>query len=79
MDKRWEGTVTMVEVKKRLQRAMEARQSGGEGPLALSPLKKVLNDADYWRKKYDELLIHLEHQNDYRRFLERQVFGGPSF
>lgn len=39
----------------------------------------AINDADYWRNKYDELLKHLEHQQSYCRYLEQQVFGGKVF
>lgn len=38
-------------------------------------LAKAKEDADFWRLEYDLLLKHLKSQNDYRRFLERQVFG----
>ena len=38
-----------------------------------------INDADFWRGKYDELLKHLEHQNKYLKFLEGEVFGGSPF
>lgn len=34
--------------------------------------------ADFWRGKYDELIRHIESQNQYRKYLETQVFGGPT-
>jgi len=34
--------------------------------------------ADFWRGKYDELIRHIDSQNQYRRYLETQVFGGPT-
>lgn len=57
---------------KRLYRPVETGQSGGVGSVDV-------NDADFWRTKYDELLKHLEHQNRYLRFLEGEVFGGSPF
>jgi len=56
----------------RLYRPVETGQSGRVGELEI-------NDADFWRGKYDELLKHLEHQNKYLRFLEGEVFGGSPF
>jgi len=41
-------------------------------------LNKALADADYWRIKYDDLLLHIEHQTAYIRHLEQQVWGGVS-
>ena len=38
-------------------------------------IKKIEEDANFWRLKYDLLLKHIKNQNDYRRYLERQVFG----
>lgn len=57
---------------KRLYRPVETGQSGGVGSVDV-------NDADFWRTKYDELLKHLEHQNRYLRFLEGEVFGRSPF
>ena len=57
---------------RRLYRPVETGQSGGLGSMEI-------NDADFWRGKYDELLKHLEHQNRYLRFLEGEVFGGSPF
>ena len=56
----------------RLYRPVETGQSGRMWELEI-------NDADFWRDKYDELLKHLEHQNKYLRFLEGEVFGGSPF
>ena len=57
---------------RRLYRPVSTGQSGGLGGMEI-------NDADFWRGKYDELLKHLEHQNRYLRFLEGEVFGESSF
>jgi len=57
---------------RRLYRSVEIGQSGDVGSVDV-------NDADFWRTKYDELLKHLEHQNRYLRFLEGEVFGGSPF
>jgi len=56
----------------RLYSPEKTGQSGRVGELEI-------NDADFWRGKYDELLKHLEHQNKYLRFLEGEVFGGSPF
>lgn len=56
----------------RLYRPMETWQQGRVGSMEI-------NDADFWRAKYDELLKHIKHQNQYVRFLEREVFGGSPF
>jgi len=71
--------ITMAQVRKRLHRPMEARKPGQLGGMAMTELQIAKEAADYWRTKYDELLKHIEHQNQYRRYLEREVFGGPTF
>ena len=38
-------------------------------------LSKALADADYWRLAYDQLLSHMEHNNQYIQHLENQVRG----
>jgi len=38
-------------------------------------LAKALADADYWRLAYDQLLSHMEHNNQYIQHLEKQVRG----
>ncbi len=72
MDKLRPKTGTKAENGRRLYRPISTGQSGDVGSVAV-------NDADFWRTKYDELLKHLEHQNRYLRFLEGEVFGGSPF
>lgn len=74
-----QGKITMVEVRKRLYRTVEIREPRRLGNVAMTELEVAKEAADYWRNKYDELLKHIEHQNQYRRYLEREVFGGPTF
>ena len=71
--------ITMAQVRKRLHRPVEARKPGQLGSVAMTDLEVAKEAADYWRTKYDELLKHIEHQNQYCRYLEREVFGGPTF
>lgn len=72
MDKFTVKTKIKTASRGRLYRPVETGQSGRVGELEI-------NDADFWRGKYDELLKHLEHQNRYLRFLEGEVFGGSPF
>lgn len=72
MDKFTAKTKIKIASRGRLYSPVETGQSGGVGELEI-------NDADFWRGKYDELLQHLEHQNRYLRFLEGEVFGGSPF
>jgi len=71
--------ITRAQVQKRLHRPVEAREPGRLGGVAMTELQIAKEAADYWRTKYDKLLKHIEHQNQYRRYLEREVFGGPTF
>jgi hypothetical protein len=72
MDKFTVKTKAKAASRGRLCDPVEAGQSGGLGSVDV-------NDADFWRTKYDELLKHLKHQNQYVRFLEGEVFGGSPF
>lgn len=72
MDKFRQKARTQIKNRSRLYRPVETGQSRDLGCVAV-------NDADFWRMKYDELLKHLEHQNQYLRFLEGEVFGGSPF
>ena len=72
MDKFRKKARAQIESRGRLYRPVETGQSRRVGELEI-------NDADFWRGKYDELLQHLEHQNKYLRFLEGEVFGGSPF
>lgn len=74
-----QGKITMATVRRRLHRTVEAREPRRLGDVAMTELEVAKEAADYWRNKYDELLKHIEHQNQYRRYLEREVFGGPTF
>ena len=79
MDKYTPGIPSLVQTSRGLHCSMEVRQQRREGSLVLNELEKAKKDAEYWRNKYDELLHHLENQNQYRKYLEREVFGGPTF
>lgn len=72
MDKFTVKAKTKAASRGRLYRPVETGQQGRVGDLEI-------NDADFWRGKYDELLKHLEHQNKYLKFLEGEVFGGSPF
>lgn len=74
-----QSKITMVEVRRRLHRSVETGEPRKLGNVAMIELEVAKEAADYWRNKYDELLKHIEHQNQYRRYLEREVFGGPTF
>ena len=41
-------------------------------------LKRVKQDADYWRLAYDKLLKMMDRQDEYIRSLERQCWGGST-
>lgn len=41
-------------------------------------LKRVKEDADYWRLAYDKLLKMMDRQDEYIRQLERNVWGGST-
>ena len=41
-------------------------------------LKRVKEDADYWRLAYDKLLKMMDRQDEYIRSLERDVWGGST-
>lgn len=79
MDKYTSGIPSLVQTSERLHRSMEVRQQRRKGNLVLNKLEKATKHAEYWRNKYDDLLHHLEHQNQYRKYLERKVFGGSTF
>lgn len=42
-------------------------------------LAKALADADYWRLMYDKLIKHIDHESQYIRHLEKQLWGGNTF
>ena len=79
MDTYGKSKTTLVQDTSRLHNSMAVRKQGRKGSLVIDELEEAKKAADYWRNKYDELLKHIEHQNQYRKYLEREVFGGPTF
>ena len=58
---------------------MEKETAGSEVLILQEKLAKALADADYWRLSFDKMLKHVEHESQYIRHLEKQLWGGIRF